>query len=115
FEALAGLLLNVHPHYFSLAGAFLLGGSARSIFKRIASGLAGQGQNIHLALRLEATPPVHLFLFVVWPERAPGIINFSLLRELQCLRISRHTASPLTSSLPHVHSHASAFHRIQIK
>src|SRR5215467_735187 len=109
FEALAGLLLNVHRHYFALAGAFLLGSSARSIFKGVASGLAGQEQNIHVAFRLEATTPVHLFLVVVWPERAPVILNFSFLRELHCLRISRHTASPLTSSLPHVHSHTSAF------
>src|SRR5216684_709164 len=96
FQALASLLLDVMGHHLAFSRPFLLGSSARGIFKGIAPRLPREKQNIHVALCPEPSAPVHLFLMVVRPERAPIVLNFSLLRELECFRIGGHGLPRIT-------------------
>src|SRR5713226_2377076 len=96
FQALASLLLDVMGHHLAFSRPFLLGSSARGIFKGIAPRLPREKQNIHVALCPEPYAPVHLFLMVVRPERAPIVLNFSLLRELECFRIGGHGLPRIT-------------------
>src|SRR5216684_2692481 len=96
FQALASLLLDVAGHHLAFSRPFLLGRSARGIFKWVAPRLPGEKQNIHVTLCPEPSAPVHLFLMVVRPERAPLVLNFSLLREFECFRVGGHGVPRIT-------------------
>src|SRR5712691_2526939 len=96
FQALAFLLLDITGHHLAFSRPFLLGSSSWGFFNWVAPRLPGEKHNIHVTLCPEPSAPVHLFLMVVRPERAPFVLNFSLLREFECFRVGGHGVPRIT-------------------
>src|SRR5262249_841023 len=88
FHGLAHLFLDV-AHDFALSGSLLIGSSAGPVFERISSRGSGEEENVDVAFGSKPSRPVHLFLMVVRPERAPVIFDFFLCLTLKRLFVCR--------------------------
>src|SRR5436190_22328360 len=89
FQCLACLLLYA-TYDFTFPGPLLIGSSTGTIFKGIPSGRSGKEKNIDVSFGSKPCRPVHLFLMIVRPERAPLIFDFLFFLQIDCLSVRGH-------------------------